>query len=73
MWDGKDYGSRWIQGICAIFLALFTVIGGYVVLSHLVFFIIIGGIPVITGSAWLTWRCAYYALTGKNNVNRDYF
>lgn len=73
MWDETDYAGRWIQFICAVFLGLFTLLGGYEVLSHLGFYLIIGGLPVITGAAWLCWRCTYYAVTGKNNVNRDYY
>jgi hypothetical protein len=71
MWDETDYEGRWIQAICAAFLALFTVLGGYYVLNHLGLFIIFGGVPVIIGSARLSWRCAYYAVTGRNNINRD--
>jgi hypothetical protein len=73
MWDENDYESRWLQGVCTIFLAVFAVIGTYIVLTHIGFFILIGGIPVIIGSIRLCWRCGYYAVTGKNNINRDHF
>jgi hypothetical protein len=71
MWDETDYEGRWVQGVCAIFLALFALIGSYVVLKFLGLFLILGGIPVIIGATRLCWRCAYYAVTGQKNVNRD--
>jgi hypothetical protein len=71
MWDETDYEGRWIQAACAVFLAIFSVLGGYVVVTHIGFFVIVGGVPVILGSIRLCWRCAYYAVTGKNNINCD--
>jgi hypothetical protein len=72
-WDEDDRFGRWLQGICAVLLAIFSVIGGYIVLTHIGFFLLIGGIPLIYGSTRLCWRCAHYAITGRNNVNRDSF
>jgi hypothetical protein len=71
MWGEEDTLARWIQGICAIFLAIFSIIGAYIVIAHIGLFLLLGGIPVIYGSIRLCWRCTYYALTGKGNVNRD--
>ncbi len=72
MWDEEDYAGRWIQGICAIFLALFAIVGGDMVLRSTFFMFKFGGIVVFCGSARLCWRCARYAITGQGNVNQDY-
>jgi hypothetical protein len=71
MWDEDDHAGRWIQGICAIFLALFASVAGYLIFTSTVLMIMIGGFAAFCGSATLCWRCARYALTGKGNVNRD--
>ena len=71
MWDEHDYTARWIQGICAIFLALFSIVGGYLVYTSTILMVMIGGVTVFFASLTLCWRCTRYALTGKNNVNRD--
>jgi hypothetical protein len=71
MWDGTDHEGRWIQGVWAILLAVFAILGSYVVLTHLGFFLIVGGVPVIIGATRISYRCAYYALTGEKNINRD--
>ena len=71
MWDETDYASHWIQGICAIFLALFAFGGVYMVLNSSFLMFRFGGLAVFLGSLRLCWRCFRYAVTGKNNVNRD--
>lgn len=71
MWDEEDYTARWIQGICAIFLAVFALVAGYFVYTSPIFMLMIGGVVVFVTSARLCWRCARYAVTGKGNVNRD--
>ena len=71
MWDETDYTARLIQGICAVFLALFAMVAGYFVYTSPIFMIMIGGVVVFLASARLCWRCAKYAITGRNNVNRD--
>lgn len=71
MWDERDYTARWVQGISAVFLALFAAVGIYLIYSTTVFMLIIGGGVVVLGAIRLCWRCAAYAVTGRNNVNRD--
>jgi hypothetical protein len=71
MWDERDYTARWIQGICAIFLAAFALLCGYFVLHNTFWMFMIGGFVIFCGSVRLCWRCASYAVTGKGNVNRD--
>jgi hypothetical protein len=73
MWDEKDYLARWIQGICAVFLALFAAADAYFVVSNFGFFYGIAGVTLFVGAVKLAWRCARYAITGRNNVNRDSF
>ena len=73
MWDEKDYTARWVQGTCAIFLALFAIVAGYFVFTSPGFMVLIGGIAVFIGSVRLCWRCLHYAITGNGNVNRDDF
>jgi len=71
MWDETDYTARWVQGICAIFLAIFAVADAYFVLHFFLFWYVVAGFTLFVGSARLCWRCLRYAVTGKNNVNRD--
>ena len=71
MWDKDDHLGRWVQGICAIFLGIFGVVCGWYSLNNLVYVYLIGGLGLAVGSLRLCWRCAVYALTGTNNVNRD--
>jgi hypothetical protein len=73
MWDEEDYAGRWIQGICAIFLAILAVGGGYMVLYSTFLMLKFGGFAVFAGCARLCWRCARYAITGRGNVNRESF
>jgi hypothetical protein len=53
---------------------LFALADAYL-LTHtaFVFFYFIAGITLFFGSVRLCWRCLWYALTGKGNVNRDGF
>jgi len=74
MWDEEDYTARWIQGFCAIFLALFALVDAYLLLhTAFVLFYAIAGFTLFCGSIRYCWRCAYYAITGKGNINRDDF
>jgi len=74
MWDEEDYTARWIQGICAIFLALFALVDVYLLLhTAFAFFYLLAGGTLLVGSVRLCWRCLKYAITGKGNVNRDDF
>lgn len=73
LWGEDDILGRWIQGIAALFLAVFTV-GGVYMLIHATFFMLyFAGVPVLYGAVRLCYRCARYALTGRGNVNRDAF
>lgn len=71
MWDEQDHFGRWVQGISAIFLAVFAAACAYFIYTSTIWMIIIGGITLFLGSVRLCWRCAFYAVTGRNNVNRD--
>ena len=50
MWDETDYTSRWIQGICAVLLAMVAVFFGWYTLNHFVFVWIIGGLGISLAS-----------------------
>jgi len=73
MWDEEDYTARWIQGICAIFLAAFAIGGAYMLFNSTFLMLKFGGGAVFVGSVRLCWRCLHYAATGKGNINRDDF
>ena len=73
MWDEKDHTARWVQGLCAVFLAAFAAVDAYFVVSNFGLVYGVVGFTLFVGSVRLAWRCARYAVTGKNNVNRDAF
>jgi len=70
MWDERDYVSRWVQGIFAVVLLCGGIVGLYLDFES--------PTAVYRDSCfaavclWLCWRCARYAITGRNNVNRDF-
>ena len=71
MWDGQDYLGRPVQGISAQLLAVCAV-GGIYMVTHATFIMVIfGGAAVAFGCIRVGWRCARYAITGRNNINRD--
>jgi hypothetical protein len=73
MWDEQDYSGRWLQGICAVFLGIGAV-GGIYMVTHATFLMLMfGGIAATLGCIRVGWRCAYYAITGRRNINRDGF
>jgi hypothetical protein len=70
--DGEDHFARWVQGLCAVPLILFVLVELYFLFSGSIFGIWIfvqGGLGV--GSIYLTYRCLKYAITGRDNINRD--
>jgi len=73
MWDEQDYFGRWVQGISAVILGVCAVGGLYMATHATLIMLIYGGIAVTLGCIRLSWRCARYAITGRNNINRDNF
>jgi hypothetical protein len=73
MWDEDDHTSRWVQGLCAIFLTIFAVVDAYFAFSNVGFFYFVAGITLFISSVRIAWRCTIYAITGRNNINRDDF
>jgi len=71
MWDETDYTARWIQGICAIFLAIFAIGAAYVIYTSPFSIFMIGFLTAFFGAVTLCYRCIRYAITGRNNINRD--
>ena len=73
MWGEDDTFGRWFQGLCAIpllgwtFLVLYLLARGY----HMGYSYGTGGTCTGAGSAYLGYRCLYYAITGRDNINRD--
>ncbi len=73
MWDERDYIARWIQGFCAVLLALFAVADAWFVISNFGLLYGISGVVLFIASVRVSWRCARYAVTGRNNINLDGF
>ncbi len=74
MWDEQDHFSRWVQGICGLLLlGLAITMGslswpwsrpaGYSTAEDSLAF----------GALYLAYRCFRYALSGRDNINRDDF
>ena len=74
LYGEDDYFGRWIQGICAVPLIVF-VIYDLSTLFTSAGFGVYDGIRSAAGTAALYLACRFvlYALTGKNNINRDDF
>ena len=74
MWDEEDTFGRWVQGLCAIPLLAWTFFILYLVAidSPMVqsYGKGVGGSSGIV-SAYIAYRCLRYAITGRNNINRD--
>jgi hypothetical protein len=73
MWDEQDYLGRWVQGISAVILGIGAVGGMYMVTHATLIMLRLGGTAATLGCIRLSWRCAGYAITGRNNINRDEF
>ncbi len=73
MWDEQDYLGRWVQGICAVILGICAVGGIYTITHATLTMLIFGGMAATWGCIRVGWRCARYAVTGRNNINRDDF
>ena len=65
MWDENDHFSRWVQGLCGSALVLLL---AFIITFGRSFFLIWGSIGT---AGYVAYRCLRYALTGKNNINRD--
>jgi hypothetical protein len=73
VWDEQDYSGRWLQGVCALILG-FCAVGGIYMMTHTTIAMLrFGGIAATFGCLRVAWRCAGYAITGRNNINRDEF
>jgi hypothetical protein len=73
MWDEQDYLGRWVQGICAVILGMAAIGGIYMATHATPIMVRCGGIAATLGCIRVSWRCAGYAITGRNNINRDDF
>jgi len=73
MWDEDDTFGRWVQGLCAIPLLGWTFLMLYFLASGHPMGYSYGaeGTCAGAGSAYLGYRCLRYAITGRNNINRD--
>jgi len=74
MWDQQDHFSRWVQTICGLLLLGFGVFMGSLSwpVSHYDNFSAWED-GLAFGSLYLAYRCFRYALTGRDNINRDDF
>jgi hypothetical protein len=81
LWDGDDTFGRWVQLLCVLPLLLIAGACLYITFKflHSPYSIYSRRNPVfaaISGAAvcfCLAGRCLRYAITGKNNINRDDF
>jgi len=78
MWDEDDTSGRFVQLICGVVLLVVAFCCGYIAISgwdrsysHSYRHTGAGGLCV--GAIYLGIRCLWYAVTGKDNVNRDDF
>jgi len=76
MWDENDTSGRWVQFICGVVLLIIAVCCGYLALTgwDRGYSGYGGGATgLCLGAIYLGIRCLWYAITGKDNVNRDDF
>jgi len=73
VWDEQDHFSRWVQGIAAVILGMCAIGRTYLVMHTTLTMTIYGGIGATAVCIRVGWRCAAYAITGRNNINRDDF
>jgi len=72
MWDEGDHFGRWVQFVCALLLLAVAVFFGYLGMSEPSYGRTQDAIySVVIGSLILAGRCLWYAITGKDNINRD--
>jgi len=72
MWDEQDHFSRWVQFVCAIPLIGFGALFEYHYWTSTYVASSYRGVLGF-GCLGLGIRCLWYAITGKDNVNRDDF
>jgi len=72
VWDEQDYFSRSIQGICALIFG-FGAVEGIYMMTHTTSVGSRLSTALTFGCIYAAWRCASYAITGRNNINRDDF
>ena len=73
MWDERDHFGRWVQGVFAVLLAIGAVGGIYMTMHATFTMLMFGGVAATFACARISWRCARYAITGRDNINRDDF
>lgn len=74
MWDREDYEGRWWQlvfgalliPVCLFFVWLTLNSSGVDTWQY-------GSSSLALGAGYLSFRCFWYAATGKDNINRDDF
>lgn len=75
MWDETDYTARWVQGICAVPLLAWAGADSYLFCTG--YWVGRSSVSSTAGessgviAAYVAYRCLRYALTGRNNINRD--
>ncbi len=70
LWGKDDTFSRWVNAIVAILLMLLALFEIYA-LFHFTYatWRLASSLPC----TYLAYRCLFYAITGRNNINRDDF
>jgi hypothetical protein len=74
MWKEDDTFARVVQFLCGLALIVFIFSDFYVLQSgSWNSDYTTAGIGIGCGAAYLASRCLWYAITGKDNINRDDF
>lgn len=80
MWDENDTTARWVHLVCGVVFLLVAILFGWLAIeSWQTSYGGYGGYrnggvdTIFLGSLYLAIRCLWYALTGKDNINRDDF
>jgi hypothetical protein len=77
MWDKDDHLARSVQFVCGLALIVFLFIFSYLIEhgfgSGYGSYGTTAELATWGGAAYLAVRCLWYAITGKDNINRDDF
>ena len=81
MWDEDDITARWVHLVCGVVCLIVAILFGWLAIQswQSSFYESYGssgrgGVDAIClGALYLGIRCLWYAVTGRNNINRDDF
>ena len=74
MWDEQDRFGRCVQGICGLLLLGVVIVMGWLSWPWSHSSVSSAAKDSLAfGALYLAYRCLRYALTGRDNINRDDF